>query len=430
MTALPRKTPETVFTPRNHEVNTAMYVSRKHLEREFSSAVQRNMNLMLHGESGCGKTWLYKQFFATRGIYYEILNLGAAVRHRSIEAELRLRFDEGRTIVQTGQADEMEAKANIIAFTGGTKTRKDYKVPEKDWYLATLARISEAASGSPAYLVLDNLESAARKPEIVEEIANLILLIDDARYAKFNVKLLLVGVPTSARDFFSNIEDGAPISNRILELPEVSRLDGDECATLVRKGFIRELRYVVPDHTVYQVSSKASWITDGIPQRLHEYCLQLARISFERRFIYVGATNEPADDLAEAQIEWARESLSSDYVTIENCVARAQESRERRLQLLYCIGQLTSREFTLADLREELKRHFPIRVPNPDRARIEQHANDLLTSPHQILKMNIRRDRYVLFEPRHKLMLRAIIMRDPKTELVELKKLNGGSIAG
>lgn len=403
------------------------------------------MNLMLHGESGCGKTWLYKHFFENNSIYYEIINLGDAARHKSIEAELKLRLESDHRLVQTAQAEELDARAAVPFISGGAKAKKEYKVPEKDWYLATLAKISESANGSPAYLVFDNLESASRKQEIVEEIANLVLLVDDSRYAKYNVKLLLVGVPSSAREFFSAINDGAPVSNRILELPEVSRLTNDECVTLVRKGFVYELRYVIPDHVLYYVASRAAWVTDGIPQRLHEFCLQLARLTIERRYIYLDSTKEiresdskglgpgkaRQDDLEAAQIAWAREALSSDYITIENCVARVEEaSRERRLQLLFCIGMLRSREFTLGELRNELRQNFPNKIPKPDRVRIDQHLNDLQTSPHRILKMNMRRDKYVLFEPRHRVLIRAIIARDPDTEEVALKKLDGGSIVG
>ena len=55
--------PELVFTPRNPKVNGDMYVNRPNLETRLMDAIKGSKNIIVHGDSGCGKSWLYKYIF-------------------------------------------------------------------------------------------------------------------------------------------------------------------------------------------------------------------------------------------------------------------------------------------------------------------------------------------------------------------------------
>ena len=63
-----RPKPDTVFTPRSAEVNEKMYVSRERQEEALKKAVGGSKNIIIHGESGCGKSWLYKKVFSEEKI--------------------------------------------------------------------------------------------------------------------------------------------------------------------------------------------------------------------------------------------------------------------------------------------------------------------------------------------------------------------------
>ncbi len=66
--------PEEVFTPRSSVVNREMFIHREDIEKEFSKAIRKSKHLILHGESGCGKTWLYKKLLSDNECGYEVIN--------------------------------------------------------------------------------------------------------------------------------------------------------------------------------------------------------------------------------------------------------------------------------------------------------------------------------------------------------------------
>lgn len=71
--------PESVFTPRADRVRSDMYITRPELERALRSALRMSKHVVVHGESGAGKSWLYKKVFAEDNVVYEVVNLGRAV---------------------------------------------------------------------------------------------------------------------------------------------------------------------------------------------------------------------------------------------------------------------------------------------------------------------------------------------------------------
>ena len=53
--------PNDVFTPRARDINENMYVDRPDLERRLVDALKGDKYVIVHGERGNGKTWLYKR---------------------------------------------------------------------------------------------------------------------------------------------------------------------------------------------------------------------------------------------------------------------------------------------------------------------------------------------------------------------------------
>lgn len=84
-----RMKPEQIFTPKGKYVNERMYVHRDGLERAFIKALRKPKHIIIHGESGCGKTWLYKKIFAERKIKYEVLNAATVNSTGSISEAIK-----------------------------------------------------------------------------------------------------------------------------------------------------------------------------------------------------------------------------------------------------------------------------------------------------------------------------------------------------
>jgi hypothetical protein len=81
-----KKSPRDVFTPRSTSVNHAMYINRDSLERHLYNSIFLDKLIFLHGESGNGKTWLYKKVLSDRSVYFESMSLGLANSSGSLSA--------------------------------------------------------------------------------------------------------------------------------------------------------------------------------------------------------------------------------------------------------------------------------------------------------------------------------------------------------
>jgi hypothetical protein len=88
------KKPNEVFTPRAATVNESMYIRRPKLEERLIDALESNKYIVIHGESGNGKTWLYKRVFAENDIHFEVVNLAQVAIAKSLDGALRHKLGE------------------------------------------------------------------------------------------------------------------------------------------------------------------------------------------------------------------------------------------------------------------------------------------------------------------------------------------------
>jgi hypothetical protein len=262
--------PEQVFTPRSAEVNPEMYVPRPSLEKALNNALRGNLHIIIHGESGTGKSWLYKKTFKDNGVQFIVANLANASRLGSISAELKNLIDREGSVVKTSYEEEKFAEFNALLAKGQLSHTGQYEIGQMEPFEAVLQFLRKKAGDSTAVLVFDNLEAAFTEP-LLKELADLVILCDDERYSKYAIKILIVGVPSGIKEYFYKTPHHSTVANRLIELPEVARMERDECFSLVSRGLIEKLQYQVPE--IDKISKHVSWITDRIPQMVHEYCL-------------------------------------------------------------------------------------------------------------------------------------------------------------
>lgn len=143
-----RLKPEDVFTPRSAEVNLDMYVTRPELERALKNALRGNLHMLIHGESGTGKSWLYKKTFTDLSVPHLVANLANASRLGSITAELKNLVDREGKATKMGYEEEKSAEASAGFATGSLSHTGDYEIGQKEpWPHAPLpsARSTRAA---------------------------------------------------------------------------------------------------------------------------------------------------------------------------------------------------------------------------------------------------------------------------------------------
>lgn len=408
--------PSEIFTPRSSEVNEKMYVHRTSLEKSFSDSLASGAHLLVYGESGCGKSWLYKKYFATQNIYFEVANLANASRYDSIAHELQDLAHGDSQSVFTGYKEKKGADVGVdfVAKLGAKiEHEKAYEQVQKDAFLDVLKHVRAKAGERRAFLVLDNLERIYSKPKLMEELADLITLLDDSRYSAYNVKLLIVGVPSGVREYFSRTPTLTTIANRIRELPEVSRLNYSEASVLIERGLFTELGFNILDQQRKPLIEHILWVTDCIPQKLHEYCLELSLLGIDE----IGRRLD-LNLLSKSDAKWLKTSLSSSYSTVEMLMNERNTKIGRRNQVLFCLGLVKQDEFKYSDVEIIVRNEFPDSTKDTA-LNIPQVLSELADDTQGVLKKAPKGDAYMFKDPVYRMCIRAMLKHNSGSEVVD-----------
>jgi hypothetical protein len=195
-----RPKPDEVFTPRSPSVNQEMYVKRTDLERSLTNSLRGSKNIIVSGESGSGKTWLYKKVFESEDITYESINLSNASLKGSLDAAFKDKNDrlgEEATVEVTKAGTVKVAPAGVGVEKGGSEKRT---VGQKGAFETLLAKIrAKAGRNGAAVLVYENFEQIIDNEAVLRSISDTIILLDDDDISQYRIKLCLVGVPTDIR---------------------------------------------------------------------------------------------------------------------------------------------------------------------------------------------------------------------------------------
>jgi len=404
------KKPEHVFTPRASDVNESMYVNRPDLESALKKGLRSGMHLLIYGESGSGKTWLYKRVLKDAGVDVRIANLANASRLKSINAEFANLVNREQQARKTGYSEIKKADVSAVIASGSIQHQGQYTLGEMEPFEACLSHIRDLSGNRQAILVLDNLESIRADKDLLTELANVITLLDDERYASYKINLLIVGVPGDLRQYYQATPNLATVANRIREMPEVSRMTLEQCKHIIYQGFITELNYNIDE--IDSVISHISWVTDRLPQRIHEYCLELA---------FLGEGNNRTIDrslLDEADKFWLKQSLSANYTVIESIMNERDTKVGRRNQTLYSLGLVESEEFKWSDIEEILRREFPESTNNLT-LNLPQILSGITLKDNPIIKRSPKGDAYCFSDPKYRMCLRAMLRKSNNADLIE-----------
>lgn len=413
------KRPNEVFTPRSAHINERMYVDRPEHETRLHTAIHGTQHVLIHGESGSGKSWLYKRVLAADGMTYEVVNLANASSFGSLREAFR------DTVQRTGQAHKTsytETKAgglNLHVVSGGLSHQGCYTVGQMEPLEQCMQQLSQKAGNAPAIIVLDNLEAVRSDDTLMAELGNIIILLDDPRYASYSVKLLIVGVPANVREYYRNTPNRQTVANRLMEIPEITRLTYPQCRDLVVRGFRNELGYHVTDELVTAIAKHAAFVTHGVPQRLHEWCLGLAESA------ELTGRNLGPDLFEQADWEFLMAGLSDDYETILYLMNDPNTKIGRRNQVLYALGTIREEQFTTADVEGEVRKQFP-KTTQDRTLSVSTLVSELSSAESPIIRRTPKGDAFAFSDPRYRMCIRAMLKRDTASEKV--RALNLGSI--
>lgn len=168
-----QKRPGDVFTPRAATVNESMYVRRPKLEERLIDAIDANKYIVIHGESGNGKTWLYKRVFNDAGVHYDTVNLSTVINAGSLEEAFRQKLGEFGVGDKIAEETNASVGAKPLNIGVDHNFRTESKFYPKSPFVSLLQRIRYRANGNKAALVLDNFETIINNSEALNQLAAL-----------------------------------------------------------------------------------------------------------------------------------------------------------------------------------------------------------------------------------------------------------------
>lgn len=418
-----RTEPEEVFTPRGKTVNDKMYVHRDSLENSLKKAIRKHKNIVVHGESGTGKTWLYKKVFDDLIVFYEVLNSATINQSGSISEALCMLLARMEPKEKSGYDEKKGAEGNAGIAKGSLEHTNKFSYRSADSYLDLIRLIRKRAGSKKAFLVIENLEHIVKSKEMVKELSSLLLYLDDEEYAKNDVRILLVGTPNNLRDYFNDVEETQTIINRLQEIPEVAALSRSDVFSLASKGLFKLL-----DNTLIEDRSKnftedyllnaISWFSINIPQYVHDICLEIALQAEEwdgkiTNDVYVNSLRS-----------WVQEALISENTRLEKNINSKETKHGRRNQVIFTAGVMPSNEFSNSEIEDALREHFPNSTTGKT-LNISSNLIELSGGTHPIFSKTPKGNRYRFVDPKVKIMIRWMLTKE-SDEKITVKKFDEG----
>lgn len=375
-------------------------------------SVQGSMHSLLFGESGNGKSWMYKKVLDQNLIIYRVANCANASRMKSITSEIVCALVQPGTAQRTGYSENKEASIKAVVVEGKLVHQSQYKLQMSEPLEQALSAFRQHIGGGPAVVVLDNLESIFGNSDLMNELADIIILLDDQRYAKYKLKFLIVGVPNGVLEYFAKTKNLESVSNRLEELPKVGGLSAAMVLTLVTRGFNELLRFSLSSESVEEIGSHIHHVTMGVAQRVQEYCEKLGYQIDDNRKLFTSELLKKADS------DWLLLGMRQGYTVVESHLNSKRTTIARRNQVIYSIGKIRRHQIDSGNVTDVLKEEFPETVSETNMG-IGSILADLATGESPLLKKNPKTNEFRVIDPRYIMCIRIMLCKHSVTNIVE-----------
>ena len=243
------------------------------------------------------------------------------------------------------------------------------------------------------------------------ELANIIILLDDARYSRYGIKLLIVGVPGGIAEYFMKVRNLQTVGNRIIELREVANLSDGQVKDLVDRGMVQQLQISFPIGMFSEWVAQIAHYTLGLAQRVHEFCEFLAHHISDNDWA------PKPEHMNKAVSDYLSSSLRQSYHTVESFMNERETKAGRRNQVLYTLGRIHSRTFSPNAVEEHLRELFPSSTKGIMLA-TNHILSELASAPNSIIKRTPKGNAFEFTDPKYIMCLRIMLGKDEEKETV------------
>lgn len=406
-----RKNVDEVFTPRNQSVNSVMYIDRESDEKRLFRSVSGTMHSFLFGESGSGKSWLYKKVFEEKKVNYITVNAANVSRSGTLVGEIYSKCFQDLKAQKTSYVETKKVGFNA-GGTGELSHAAEYIVTRQDALLDCYRHLSKKARGASTVIVLDNVETIFEKTELMSELTDVLILLDDEDYAVFNVKFLLIAVPHDVLQYFSHAKNPSSVGNRINELPRITGLKLGQVHDFVERGFINSLKVAIPEVEHRKIARHIYTVTLGIPQRIHEYCECLAYQIEDNNWGFDPSLIKKADH------DWLQKGLRNCYSVVQGFLNSDETVDGRRNQVIFALGRVSTHQIDTSGISAVISQDFPSSSLS-NNSGIGQVLAHLSKGDNPILKRLKKSTSYSFSDPRYIMCIRLILYIEAGTEKVK-----------
>jgi len=384
-----------------------MYVERPYLEEALNNALKDTRNIIIHGESGCGKSWLFKKVFAAQSVPYMTVNMANASRLGGVNQAFEDRFNKFQKEVIEGKQKSKEGQLDFVLIKGGATELAEIKKLSKEPFELCLEFLQRSTRAKRKYIVVENMERILNDEKSIDDISNLITLVDDEDYAEYGVRILIVGVPHDVQKYFTLSKFGQTIANRLVEIPEVARLPKQAAEWVFEKGFnLLQLK-----HHDRNDLKKMLWLTDFIPQHIHEFGLSVAQQVYPEKEI-------SNIDVERALGTWIQSSFTQMYAHVESKMNSRQTRAGRRDQTIYSLATIDNNDFKTNDVERVIRQHFP-RSTDGVSLNIAQILAELADGSQPLIRKTPKGDAYRFVNPKIKICARAMLNKNKSERVVK-----------
>lgn len=395
-----------------------MYVERPQLEVALRRGLEDTRHTVIFGESGAGKSWLYKRILSDENKYYWLpVNLANAARHNSIVNAIQASVADPSRAHKTGYNESKDAQIGIpLAAAAKISHEGHYEYEQTDQLLASFRTMRKAAEKRLCMIVLDNLEAIHDDQLRMKELADIILLCDDSLYSKYEIKILIVGVGAQLREYYTKMQPYLSVTTRLQELKEVKGFTANQTSDLVKRGLVDELGIALSLKSLKHVQEHVHYVTLGMPIYVHEYCLELAIQCEENDNKCSPALMIPATDR-----RWLHSSLNQVYGAVEGLMNSKATKVGRKNQLLYVLGRITDISFDAPKLDAILRTEFPKLCSGRHNLNVGSLLGEIEASPSKPIKKIGKANQFVFTDPKFRMCLRTMLHKSDDERIVKLE---------
>src|ERR1700735_1594096 len=321
-----------------------MYIRRPYLERALADTVVGSMHALLFGESGNGKSWLYKTVLQAKEIPYVVVNCTSIVALGSFPAAVLSVAVKPGTAIKVSYEETKKAGLKAVVAEGSLEHKAKFDLQTSDPLYRALGALSKRFDKQRGVIVLENLEAVFGTPRLMEEVANAIILLEDEEFAIHNIRFLFVGTPSGVLHYFEQSPHRESVSNRLRELPKVGSFEKSLTGSIVKKGFREFLQIEMSDSDLVYLQDRVFFVTMGVAQRIHELCEMIALRARDLGWRYNSSILETAED------DWLKMGFRDAYVTVESHLNSRRTEVSRRNQVIFAIGRCDSHQFDKAKI--------------------------------------------------------------------------------